>query len=144
MSNSLFSEIDEAKKLAGRLAQRSAAVKRATKRRDNTLYRFFETLHRLDKHLRKIGRDAALEALEKRYRKELPTTTNPVSFLLELTYPTLSSKPRSKYAALLRYVREKKKSDQSIKEFVRANGGISRCGEGKRLREKTPKGWGAK
>jgi hypothetical protein len=139
MSNGLFAEIDEAKKVAARLEQRSAAVEGAVQRRDNSLYRLFEKLHQLDKRLRKLGRDAALEALEAKYRKKLPTTQNPVSFLLELTYPTLTSKPRSKYAALLRFVREKKKSDQSVKEFVRANGGINRCLEGKRLREKTHK-----
>ena len=140
MSNGLFGGIDEAKKLAARLTQRNAVVERAVQRRDNSLYRLFEKLHQLDKRLRKLHRAPALKRLERKYGDELPTTDNPVSFLLELTYPTLHSKPRSKYAALLRYVREKKKPDQSVKEFVRANGGSNRCvSKGKRLREKTRK-----
>jgi hypothetical protein len=36
MSNRLFAEIDEAKKVAARLTQRNAVVERAVQRRDNT------------------------------------------------------------------------------------------------------------
>jgi hypothetical protein len=68
MSSRLFSEIDEAKKVAVRLAQRGAAVKRATKRRDNTLYRFFEILDQLHRKLREIGKAKALKALRARRR----------------------------------------------------------------------------
>jgi hypothetical protein len=137
MSSSLFSEIDEATKVATRLVQRSAAAKRATKRRDNSFYKFFATLHRLDKRLRKLDRDEALKELKEKYGNALRSTKKSMNLLLKLTYPDLSVKTRSKYAATLRYVREKKAPEQSIRNFLRANGGIKGCVEKeKKLREK--------
>ena len=145
MSNSvsLFSEIDEAKKVATRLMQRNAAVKRATKRRDNSLYRLLAKLHPLDKRLRGIGGPQSLKALRAKYPNA--RTDDTCILLLRLTYPKLSTKQRSKYAAVLRYVREKKKPDQSVRDCIRANGAIKGCVEKeKKLRDKRPKGWGAK
>lgn len=146
MTVSLFSEIDEAKKVATRLGQRNAAVKRATKRRDNTLYRLFETLDQLHIKLREIGKVRALKSLRAKYGDELPARTDDVCiFLLKLTCPKLTTKKCSKYASVLTLVRLKKKPDETVKDFVRANGGINGCvAKEKKLRNRTRKGGGAK
>jgi hypothetical protein len=137
MSNGLFAEIDEAKKVGTRLVQRRAAAKRATKRRDNSFYKLFATLHRLDNRLRKLDRDEALKQLKEKYGNALRSTKKSVNLLLKLTCPGLSDKTRWKYAATLRYVRDKKAPEQSIRNFLRANGGIKGCVEKeKKLREK--------
>jgi hypothetical protein len=137
MSNGLFTEIDEAKKVGTRLVQRRAAAKRATKRRENSVYKLVATLLRLDNRLRKLGPDEALKELKGKYGNALRSTTKSVNLLLKLTCPDLSDKTRSKYAATLRYVREKKAPEQSIRNFLRANGGIKGCVEKeKKLREK--------
>lgn len=141
MSTIPFSKIDEAREVAARLVQRSAAVESAMERRDNSLYKLLANLHQLHKRLRKLGRDEALKALKQKYGDELPTTTKSVNLLLELTYPGLSAKPRSKYASVLRYVRAKKRPGESVRNFVRRNGGINGCvAKEKKLREKMRRG----
>jgi hypothetical protein len=137
MSNGLFAEIDEAKKVGTRLVQRRAAAKRATKRRDNSFYKFVATLHRLDNRLRKLDRDEALKELKEKYGNALRSTKKSVNLLLKLTCPDLSDKTRGDYAATLRYVREKKAPERSIRNFLRANGGIKGCvKKQKKLRDK--------
>jgi hypothetical protein len=127
MSNSLFSEIDEAKKVAARLVKRNAAVESAIRKRDNALYKFLEHLHQLDKRLREMGKDDALEALSAKYGDESPTSDDPGMILLKLTYPSLNTKKCSKYAAVLRYVQMNKEDGRTVKDFVRKNGGINGC-----------------
>jgi hypothetical protein len=145
MSKIAFSRIDEATEVAARLVQRSAAVEAATQKRDNTLYKFLANLHQLDKQLRKMSMKEALKTLKQKYGDELPTTRKPENLLLKLTYPDLSANTRSKYAATLRYVREKKKPTRTVKSFVRANGGINGCvAKEKKLREKMRKASGTK
>ena len=145
MSNRLFSDIDEAKMVAARLAKRSAAAESAIQSRDNTLYKLFEKLHQLDKRLRELDQGEVRKALKQKYADKLPTTAKSAHFLLQLTYPSLSSKARSKYASVLRYVRAKKRPGESVRNFVRRNGDIKGCVEKeKKLRDKRPKGWGAK
>jgi hypothetical protein len=122
MSDSLFSKIDEAKKIGVRLARRSAAAESAMRKRDNTLFIFFAKLHAVHTQIRKIGDEAAAQALTAKYGK-LPTGR----ILLKLTYPSLKPKKRSKYAATLRYIGNKKKPSQSVRKFVRENGGINGC-----------------
>jgi len=137
MSDSLFSKIDEAKKIAARLARRTAAAESAKQKRDSTLFTFFAKLHAIHKELRKIGDEAALEALTAKYGK-LPTGR---MLLLKLTYPSLEPKQGSKYAATLRYIWVKKKAGQSVRAFVRKNGAINGCiAREKKLRDKKSSG----
>jgi hypothetical protein len=137
MSNIPFSKIDEAAKLAARLAQLSAAVERAMLKRDNALYEYLGSVYLLNELLQEIGEPEAMKALKAKYGAKLPVARTSVTLLLELTYPNLCVKKRSKYAGVLRYVREKKKGLQSVKSFVRANGSINGCvAKEKKLREK--------
>ena len=115
MSNGLFAEIDEAKKVAARLVQRSAAAKRAVQRRDNTLYRLFEVLDQLHIKLREIRKVRALKLLRAKYGDKLPARTDDVCiFLLRLTYPKVNDQKCSKYANVLELVRLEKKPDETV------------------------------
>ena len=109
MSNIPFSKIDEAAKLAARLVQLSAAVESAMLKRDNALYEYLGSVYLLNELLQEIGEPEAMKALKAKYGAKLPVARTSVTLLLELTYPNLSAKKRSKYAGVLRYVREKKK-----------------------------------
>jgi hypothetical protein len=135
----LFSKIEEARELAKRLERLSQAVEE----RDNALYKFFAKLHYLEKRLRRLK--TPREKLEEKYGHLPGRGKSAIKFMLKLTYPNLGSKLRSKYAAALQYVREKKKPDQSVGNFLRANGGIKGCADKeKKLRSMARKGWGAK
>ena len=62
-------------------------------------------------------------------------------FLLKLT--SLNPRTQSKYAAVLRFIRKKKKPGQSIRRFVQANGGLNGCvKKEKRLRNAQKLGHG--
>jgi hypothetical protein len=99
-------------------------------------------LDQLHIRLREIRKIRALKLLRAKYGDKLPARTDDVCiFLLRLTYPKLNAKKCCKYASVLELVRLEKKPDQTVKEFVRANGGINRCvAKEKKLREKTRKG----
>jgi hypothetical protein len=112
------------------LARRNAAVKTAEQKRDNALYKYLTILYELNLELKKMGRVKALKALEARYGDKLPTAKNSHHMLLKLTYPDLSASSRNtrfRYAKILRYVLRKKNSSETVKSFVRGNGGINRC-----------------
>jgi hypothetical protein len=54
LPDTFFSQVDEAKQRAARLAARSDALTNATKKRDDTLFALFRHLHALDNELRKL------------------------------------------------------------------------------------------
>src|SRR6266550_286717 len=108
--NDLYSEIDAAKKIATRLIKRSADVASATKKRDFCLYKFFEAILKLDKQLRSMGKPYEVrKALNLPYKSSRPWYRNSAILAIKLTYPSLASKARSKYAAALTFVRRNKK-----------------------------------
>jgi hypothetical protein len=122
------SHISAASQIATRLIKRNAEVTMATKKRDVCLYNFFEAILDLDKPLRNMGKpEDARKALKARYGTNLPASNNPAMLAIKLTYPTLAPHACSKYAAALRFVQRKKKPDQSVREFMRAHGGINGC-----------------
>jgi hypothetical protein len=136
----LFSKIDEARELAKRLDRFSKAAENATQKRDAALYQFFAKVHYLEKRLRRLK--TPREKLEEKYGRLPGSSSSAIKFMLKLTYPNLGTKQRSKYAAVLQYVREKKKPDQSVKSLIRRAGGINltKRGEEKRLRNRSAKG----
>lgn len=140
-NRTISSRIDDAKEVAARLGRRVAAVERANENRDKCLYNLLGRLHQLEGQLKGIKGSEALRALRKKFGPRLPTSsTISISLLLQLTYPELSSKTRSKYAAVIRYVGAKKKPGQKVMEFVRENGGINGCvAKEKKLRDKKQK-----
>jgi len=48
-------------------------------------------------------------------------------FLIEVGWPGLDKKQRSRYANALRYARLKKCSPEKLTGFIKANGGIEKC-----------------
>jgi hypothetical protein len=124
MANPLYSNIDQAREIAKRLTRRNKDVASAMSKRDVCLYKLFESLHKIERQLLKIGKQKANEVLMAKYGNTRPKNMDD---LLKRIYPELPSKRRSKYLALLRYVQAMKESDQPLREFVRANGGINGC-----------------
>ena len=138
MSNDLLAKIDEAKNRAARLRKLSAAADEATRARDITLYKLFGDLHVLDVDLRKLDRKKSLKMLKEKYRIDLRGTIKSANVLLQIICPELSIKKRAKYAAMLRYIRVRKKPDEKVKLFVRKSGGINGCvSKEKELRAKS-------
>jgi hypothetical protein len=127
----IFSNVDAAKKIARRLVRRNEALAKAERNHDLCLYKFLASVHKLDRRLRKMGAAEARETLAAKYGVKLPAKGKNLPdwgmFAIKVTYPSLPPKARSKYAAVLRLIREKKKPGQSIRQFVRANGGINGC-----------------
>jgi hypothetical protein len=131
----LYSEIDAAKEIVTRLIERNRDVATAERKRDVCLYKFLESVHKLDDRLRRMTLADARKALKQRHGPKLPTNKDSAMFAVKLTHPRLDPKIHSKYAAVLRFIRQKKKSDQSVRDFVRANGDINGCiEEEKKLR----------
>jgi hypothetical protein len=137
-----YSKIDTAKKTATRLIKRNTDANMAERKRDVCLYKLFEILHELDKRLQTIGGPFILRTLKKKYGV-ISKSKDSGMFLLKLTHPTLDPRTQSKYAAVLRFIRQKKKPDQSIRKFVQANGGLNGCvKKEKRLRNPQKLGHG--
>jgi hypothetical protein len=120
----IYSNIDKARAVAKRLARRNKDVASAMSKRDVCLDKLFESVHEIDSQLHKMGKQKAREALEVKYGNAVPRN---LSQFLKLICPELPSKRRSKYAGVLRLVRSKKKTGQSVKAFMRANGRINGC-----------------
>jgi hypothetical protein len=136
----LFSKIDEARELAKRLEKLSEAAESATQKRDAALYQFFAKLHYLEKRLWRLN--PPRKKVEEKYGR-LPRSA--IQAVVKLAYRGLNSKRQSKYAAVLRYVRAKKKPGESVKSLIRKTGGINKCVTAeKKLRSMARKGWGAK
>jgi hypothetical protein len=136
----LFSKIDEARELAKRLEKFSEEAESATQKRDAALYQFFANVHYLEKRLGRL--QPPRSKLEEKYGR-LPRSA--IAAVLKLAYRGLNSKRQSKYAAVLRYVREKKRPGQSVKSLIRSTGGINKCVTAeKKLRSRARKGWGPK
>jgi hypothetical protein len=117
----ICSNVDEARVIAKRLIRRNEDFARAEKNRDACLYKFFDSLHELDRQVRKMGGRQALKA---KYGN-IPTNKDSAMLAVKLTH--LPPKACSKYAAVLRFIREEKKPGESIRKFVRANGDINGC-----------------
>jgi hypothetical protein len=122
----ICSNVEVARVIAKRLVRRNEGFARAENNRDACLYKFFESLHELDRQVRKMGGRQALKA---KYGDELPTNKDSAMLAVKFTHPSLPPKACSKYAAVLRFIREKKKPGESIRKFVRANGAIKGCVE---------------
>ena len=118
----IYSKIDRAKEIAVEHASCSKAAKQAIKNRDAALYKLLENVHEIDMQLRVMEKKKAQEILQAKYGSCWPK--NPAQFL-KLICPELPPKRRSKYAALLRYVRATKKPDRALRKFVRLKGGIN-------------------
>ena len=130
----LFSKIDEARELAKQLQKLCEAVKSVTGEHNKVLYNYFAKSHCIEKRLRRG--QTSRNKLEAQYGP-LPATKSATRFVLKLTHPGLNSKQQSKYAAVLRYVQQKKQPGQSVKSLIRAAGRINRCvREEKKLRSK--------
>jgi hypothetical protein len=126
--DSIDSKVSAAKEIARRLTNLNIDVAIAEKKRDARLYKFFEAILKLDKSLRNMGKPKDVRAaLKARYGTNLPSTTDTGMLAIKLTYPSLDSQARSKYAAALRFVRRKRKPGQSVRTFMRAYGGINGC-----------------
>jgi hypothetical protein len=121
----IYSITDAARAIGARLIRRNSAVASATKNHELCFYKYLESVHELDKRLRKMEIPDARKALTKRYGAGLPATEDSAMFAVKLTHPKLDPRTQWKYAAVLRFVREKKKPDQSMKSFVKAHGGIN-------------------
>jgi hypothetical protein len=130
----LFAKIDEARELAKQLQKLGEAVKSVTRERDKVLYNYFAKSHYIEKRLRRDK--TSRNELAAQYER-LPATKSATRFVLKLTHPGLNSKQQSRYAAVLRYVQQKKQPGQSVKSLIRAAGRINRCvREEKKLRSK--------
>jgi hypothetical protein len=129
----LFAKIDEARGLAKQLQKLGESVKSVTRERDKVLYNYLAKSHYIEKRLRRDK--TSRNKLEGQYGT-LPATKSAIPFVLKLTHPSSNSKQQSRYAAVLRYVRQKKQPGQSVKSLIRGTGRINRCvREEKKLRD---------
>jgi hypothetical protein len=123
----ISSNVEAAKKIAARLVRRNQAVAKAERNRDLCLYKFLESVHKLDRRLRNMPVAEARKTLKPKHGVKLPAKADSGMFAIKITHPSLAPKACSKYAAVLRLIRKKKKPGQSIGQFVRANGNINGC-----------------
>jgi hypothetical protein len=123
----ISSNVEAAKEIAARLVRRNQAVAKAERNRDLCLYKFLESVHKLDRRLRNMSVAQARKTLKPKHGVKLPTKADSGMFAIKVTHPSLAPKACSKYAAVLRLIRKKKKPGQSVGQFVRAKGGINAC-----------------
>jgi hypothetical protein len=118
----ISSKIDRAKSLAAEHDRHAKAAAAATKKRDTCLYRLLDIVHQIDVELRILGKKEAGGELQAKFGASWPK--NPNDFLKRI-YPELPPKRRSKYVALIQYVRTRKGPDRPLRNFVRLRGGIN-------------------
>jgi hypothetical protein len=123
----IYSNIDQARAIAKRLIRHNEDVRRAEVKRDICLYKYLESICELDERFLNITLSEARKTLNAKYGGNVPTTRRTGMFAIKLTHPSLDPKIQSRYAAVLRFIRKKKKPGQSIRKFVRANGDINGC-----------------
>jgi hypothetical protein len=126
----IYSNIDQARAIAKRLIRHNEDVRRAEVKRvkrDICLYKYLESIYELDERFLNIPLAEARKTLKAKYGGNVPTTRRTGMFAIKLTHPSLDPKIQSRYAAVLRFIRKKKKPGQSIRKFVRANGDINGC-----------------
>ena len=123
----IYSNIDQARAIAKRLIRHNEDVRRAEVKRDICLYKYLESIYELDERFRNMPLAEARKTLKAKYGGNVPTTRRTGMFAIKLTHPSLDPKIQSRYAAVLRFIRKKKKPGQSIRKFVRANGDINGC-----------------
>jgi hypothetical protein len=123
----IYSNIEQARAIAKRLIRHNKDVRRAEVKRDICLYKYLESIYELDERFLNIPLAEARKTLKAKYGGNVPTTRRTGMFAIKLTHPSLDPKIQSRYAAVLRFIRKKKKPGQSIRKFVRANGDINGC-----------------
>jgi hypothetical protein len=125
----LHSNIARARTISKRLVRRNRDVASAEAKRDNCLYKFLTNLHQIDNQLRAMTVKEARKELNVKYNVRLSAKPDSGLFAIKVAHPDLAPKTRSKYAAVLRLIRKKKKYGESIRKFVRANDDINGCVE---------------
>jgi hypothetical protein len=123
----IYSNIDEARAIAKRLARRNKDFTIAEKRRDTCLYKYFDRIDKIGKWLREMSPPEARKMLKSKYGVKPPLKLDSGIFAIKLTHPGLHPNACSKYAAVLRLIRKKKRPGESIRKFVKANGDINGC-----------------
>jgi hypothetical protein len=98
----------EAARAADEWRQRGDEVKKATRARDQAMWRFLRLFL-------KIARDEGL-----RRRDDLRK-------LMKVVAPQLDSKTRSRYVAIARAVLRRKPSGIALKDWIKSEGGLARC-----------------
>jgi hypothetical protein len=113
----IYSNIDQARAIAKRLIRHNEDVRRAEVKRDICLYKYLESIYELDERFLNIPLAEARKTLKAKYGGNVPTTRRRGMFAIKLTHPSLDLKIQSRYAAVLRFIRKKKKArpiDQEI------------------------------
>ena len=129
----LVSKVEEIKTLAARFEEDRAAVETTTQKRDESMRKYLEAV--LDFVLKLPKRPKTIKLLGAKYGK-LPASRKPESFVMQLTYPKLIPKTRSKYAKVVRYASKQNGSNRSIRKVLRNDGGINGCVEKEKLRKR--------
>jgi len=136
MRDQLKEKLKEAKSSAVRLRKASEAAARAKLERDVALYHFFDDIHAIVAAIPTLPMRDRWEVLGKKYQPFRNRSQFP-ALVLQKVAPELNAKKRAKYAAVLRYVLAQKAPGETVRDFVRKNGGINRCvTKQKRLRNR--------
>src|SRR5580704_1304017 len=94
----ISSNVEAAKKIAARLVRRNQAVAKAERNRDLCLYKFLESVHKLDRRLRNMPVAEARKTLKPKHGVKLPAKADSGMFAIKITHPSLAPKACSKYA----------------------------------------------
>ena len=101
-------QLNNAKLKAKEWRARCAQASRAIEQRDRTMFNYIAITA-------KIGRTLKIKSAKKFIK------------LIKRTCPSLDTRSRSRYAGVVRAVALRKPPGESVRKWVRRNGGIGRC-----------------
>lgn len=125
MHDGVRAKIEAARERAVYMKKLSRIAEEAERRRNDCLYDLFDDLHGIESDLRKMSweekRKIFGDLLNFRTARQLG------GLVLRQVARELDTKKRTKYAAVLRYVVAQKPPKETVRDFVRKNGGINGC-----------------
>jgi hypothetical protein len=125
MRDGVSTEIEKTKELAAKWRGMSVKATKVEQKRDAHLFRLLGDLDGMRAKVLNLPLGAQRKVLGG--FEGWGGTGQIIRLLLKNVCPQLDAKKRAKYAAVLRYVAAKKESGETVKDFVRKNGGLNGC-----------------
>jgi hypothetical protein len=120
----LSSKMDRAEQLAARHAKLGKMAAKLATKRNNCLYRLLEEVHEIGVDVSQLPEQDALALFQAKYGNEACVD---YSDFFQRIYPELPPKYRWKYTGVLHKASAEKIASQSMKQFVKKNGGLNGC-----------------
>lgn len=134
MESELISSISEARELSARLVRAAEELKTAQRNHNKALYKYLQAAFGIKKQIlavtkaENVGSKEIRERIDQTFKVKNVRKVNSLGlYVVAITHPGLTSKTRSKYAAVLKYADDNKRGLMPVKKIVERGGGINKA-----------------